>query len=504
MVLRVACFSTAGRIVSSQIESGCKQRPRAIEHRAEFCVSVSVSVCFFFLGFRFLLVFKMPDHKICLTGQRTAELQEFDDLAASWGHESSVGVLRRTSSLLGDRCEFRRFSSAFLAKDFDVKPSSLCTAAVIVTEASPPNALLTTSQSFPLTKKERSSLVVAEAEAIAAADDSGSKLSTSSRRIAPRRRQALKAQSRALKAVKPENVEIVAESRPRPCPSRQYKGVRVRPGVKGFLVEIRPRRWKKTIWLGTYATSPEAARAYDAGVFYTGKKTPFNFQESEGTFPPLPEHLSIANSDPEVMDQIKWFVKEQAQKAAKRGGEEVPTQVRAVVPPQQTSNTNDKEGRSSVGLQYQCCSTLFSGKEEAGEHDVKDDEDHDDGRCDPVVTPNPLQNLEPLPYNLPHCSKQGLCHNDRDFFSGGMPLAVHEYMLPHASMVGDDDLLNSMQQISCLTEQVSLSSTWRCGNEYTVMLTQHEEHADYFTLTSICRLLLCMCCGMEFLLSMVS
>jgi hypothetical protein len=181
------------------------------------------------------------------------------------------------------------------------------------------------------------------------------------------------------------------------------------------------------------------------------------------------------------MNEIKWFVKEQALKAAKRGGEEVPTQERAVVPPQHTSNTSDKEGRSSVGLQYRCCSTLFSGKEEAGEHDVKDDEDHDDGRCDPLVTPNPLQNLEPLPYNLPHSSKQGFCHNDRDFFSGGMPLAVHEYMLPHASMVGDDDLLNSLQQISCITEQVLLSSTWRHGNEHMVMLTQHEEHANYFT-----------------------
>lgn len=58
MVLRVACFSTAGRIVSSQIESGCKQRPRAIEHRAEFCVSVSVSVCFFFFGFSFFARFQ--------------------------------------------------------------------------------------------------------------------------------------------------------------------------------------------------------------------------------------------------------------------------------------------------------------------------------------------------------------------------------------------------------------------------------------------------------------
>lgn len=45
----------------------------------------------------------------------------------------------------------------------------------------------------------------------------------------------------------------------------EFKGVRTRKGVKGFLVEIRPPKWKKTIWLGTYNTSVEAAGAYDAG-----------------------------------------------------------------------------------------------------------------------------------------------------------------------------------------------------------------------------------------------
>lgn len=48
---------------------------------------------------------------------------------------------------------------------------------------------------------------------------------------------------------------------------RHFKGVRTRKGVKGFLVEIRPPKWRKTIWLGTYNTSVEAAGAYDAGQY---------------------------------------------------------------------------------------------------------------------------------------------------------------------------------------------------------------------------------------------
>lgn len=68
-----------------------------------------------------------------------------------------------------------------------------------------------------------------------------------------------------------------------------FKGVRQRKGVRGFLVEIRPPKWKKTIWLGTYNSDREAAGAYDAGIFYTNKKTKYNFPSLERTFPPLPQ-----------------------------------------------------------------------------------------------------------------------------------------------------------------------------------------------------------------------
>jgi hypothetical protein len=87
--------------------------------------------------------------------------------------------------------------------------------------------------------------------------------------------------------------------------------------VKGFLVEIRPPKWKKTIWLGTYTTSREAAGAYDAGVFYTKKaNTKYNFQSSAGAFPPLPAHLRLDRADSH--EEIKLFVQAQAKLAAHR------------------------------------------------------------------------------------------------------------------------------------------------------------------------------------------
>lgn len=98
-----------------------------------------------------------------------------------------------------------------------------------------------------------------------------------------------------------------------------FKGVRTRRGVKGYLVEIRPPKWKRTIWLGTYNTSIEAAGAYDAGVFYTKKpNTKYNFQSSEGAFPPLPSHLHLDGVD--SMEEIKLFVQNQARQAARRIG----------------------------------------------------------------------------------------------------------------------------------------------------------------------------------------
>lgn len=89
-----------------------------------------------------------------------------------------------------------------------------------------------------------------------------------------------------------------------------FMGVRTRKGVRGYLVEIRPPKWKRTIWLGTYKTAEEAACAYDAGVFYTRKKTKHNFPELEATFPPLPCHLRFDSADD--LEEIKLFVQKQA------------------------------------------------------------------------------------------------------------------------------------------------------------------------------------------------
>jgi hypothetical protein len=92
--------------------------------------------------------------------------------------------------------------------------------------------------------------------------------------------------------------------------------VRQRKGVRGYLVEIRPPKWKKTIWLGTYNSDREAAGAYDAGIFYTNKKTKYNFPSLEPTFPPLPQQLRLDN--PDDNEEIKLFVQKEARDAARK------------------------------------------------------------------------------------------------------------------------------------------------------------------------------------------
>jgi hypothetical protein len=97
------------------------------------------------------------------------------------------------------------------------------------------------------------------------------------------------------------------------------RGVRIRPGVKGYLVKIRPRKWRKTIWLGTYTTAQEAARAYDAGIFYTRKKIDLNFHDSATSFVEIPPvSLEEAQKSESSMELFKVFVKNQGVKAARR------------------------------------------------------------------------------------------------------------------------------------------------------------------------------------------
>jgi hypothetical protein len=117
----------------------------------------------------------------------------------------------------------------------------------------------------------------------------------------------------------PYRTQYSQRGRP-PNGSRQgpkgFKGVRQRKGVRGYLVEIRPPKWKRTIWLGTYSTDREAAGAYDAGIFYTHKKTRYNFPDLQGTFPPLPSQLRLDNADDS--EEIKTFVQKEARVAAQK------------------------------------------------------------------------------------------------------------------------------------------------------------------------------------------
>ncbi len=311
-----------------------------------------------------------------------------------------------------------------------------------------------------------------------------------------------------------EPVKITSDGNP-----PKYQGVRVRPGVKGYLVEIRPRRWKRTIWLGTYTTSPEAARAYDAGIFYTGKSIAFNFQDSEGSFPPLPKHLSLDNFDPDVMHEIKVFVKEKALQAATREKvtttqelphtkkKKVENESSPVAAEEQCDLSCDKmeepcilscdkmasvENESSpVEAEEQCdlscdkmeepcilsCDKMASVEIESSSVGAEEQYALSSAKmeepcilfCDKMasdnyedahvknqgddgwdtITPNPFENLEPLPYELPNCSDQAFW--DENFWAG-IPLPVHDYK-SQTGMFGDEDL-NNTQQASCLMDEV--------------------------------------------------
>eukprot|EP00253_Pinus_taeda_P028332 PITA_28332 len=86
------------------------------------------------------------------------------------------------------------------------------------------------------------------------------------------------------------------EDRGQSC-RRQFKGIRMRKWGS-WVSEIRIPKTREKIWLGSYKTAEQAARAYDAGIYCVrGPNAKFNFPNS---VPAIPSASSLSRQQIQV------------------------------------------------------------------------------------------------------------------------------------------------------------------------------------------------------------